>query len=261
MKKYGTLAILLAFVIITGIVLSGCNGKKTSQDYYPLGVGSYWEYNVLTYLPEGITKMGKEVVKVVGKERVDTLECYIVDRYSIEGKMPSIAQYREYLAKTDEGILCTKRAFPLYFRVKRLFPSLQVDIRHSDNELRFKNKPKEGDSWKWEGIMNLNLSQAEEKVDPKNPKPPKVFQMKGTLNYKYLGKETIHAMNQDFDCIKISLFGKAEGGQEIESTIWYAPGIGRVREEQKFYQGSDVILNLFEICSYNIINRVAFKEN
>ncbi len=261
MKRYITLTVILALFVAGGIALTGCGDRGASRDYYPLGVGSYWEYNVLTYMPEGMTKMGKEVIKVVGKERVDTLECYVVDRFSIEGKVPSIAQYREFLAKTDEGIFCTKRAFPLYFRIRRLFPSLQVDIRHTDNEMRFKNRPQEGDSWKWEGVMNLNLSQNEEEVDPQNPHPPEVIQVKGSLEYKYLGRERIHVMNRDHDCIKISLFGKSDGGQEIESIIWYAPGIGRVREEQKFYQGSDVILNLFEISSYNIVNRESFREN
>lgn len=259
MKINKNLALAVIAFAVLGIILAGCR-EKPSQDYFPMGVGSYWEYNVLAYLPEGATKMSKEIIKVIGKERIDTLECYIVDRYTIEGKVPSFAQYREYLAKTDEGVFCTKRAFPMMNRLKKYFPSLQVDILHADREMRFKNKLKDGDNWKWEGIVNLELlGDEKEGQDPKNLKPPTIKQVKGSMEFKYLGRETIRVMNTDYECIKISFFGKSEAGQEIESTTWYAPGIGRVREEQKFFQGSDSVSYLFELTSYNITNREPFQ--
>lgn len=261
MKAVKFTSLILLVIILAGAGLTGCR-EKASQDYYPLGVSSYWEYNVITFNKDGITKASKEIDKVVGKERIDTLECYIVDRYTIEGKMPSVAQYREYLAKTDEGILCTRRAFPLLMQLKNVFPSLQTDIRHSEKELRFKNKLVDGDSWKWEGIVNLELIGEEPKEGSKTPpKPPTVKEVRGSVEYKYLGKETIHILNQDMECIKISFFGKSDAGQEIESIMWYAPGIGKVREEQKFYQGSESVSYLFELCGYNITNREPFKND
>jgi hypothetical protein len=178
--------------------------------------------------------------------------------------VPSLAQYREYLAKTNEGIICTKRAFPV---IMELYPSLQYEIRHSPEEIRFKNNLKAGDSWKWDGIVTLVPESQEPedrsgKTSERNQvpsKPPKIRQIKGSLEYKYLGHETIHELNKDLDCVKMSVFGKSESGQEIESTVWYGPGIGRVREEQKFFEGSDSISYLFEICDYNITNREPFK--
>jgi hypothetical protein len=261
--KLRNILIAAILILLATAAMYGCK-EKPAEDYYPLGVGSFWEYNVTTFLKDDITKIGKEIVKVVGKDRVDTTECYVVDRYTIEGNVPSMSQYREFLAKTEEGIFCTKRSFPLLSRIKSIFPGLQSDIRHSDNETRFKNKLKDGDTWKWDGIVNLELIQEDVKRDGSNPakapeKPPEVRQVKGTMEYKYSGRETIRVMNKDMDCIKISLFGKSEAGQEIESVIWFAPGIGRVREEQKFFQGSDSVLYLFELCNYNITNRESFK--
>lgn len=264
-KTINKLILIVAIAVLTaGALFPGCSGKKKSTDYYPLGVGSFWEYNVLTFLPDGVTRISKEIIKVVGKERVGDMESYMVDRYTIEGNVPPMSSYREYLAKTEEGVLCTQREFPILMKLRaERFPSLEYNIRHESPEVRFKNNLKEGDSWKWQGYVNLRPIQEKKEGGGKGPDkstPPKIQRVKGTMDYKYLGKDTVHVMNKDFDCAKISLFAKSEdGSQELESTIWYAQGIGKVREEQKFFKGSTHINYLFELCDYNITNRQAFK--
>lgn len=249
-----TMALLVLFFVV------GCK-KSGPVDYYPLGVGSFWEYNVLAYMEGGLTKVSKEIVMVIGKDRVGDVESYIVDRYAIEGGVPSVCQYREYLAKTEKGVECMRRSFPLLYRLKGYFPSIQTDITHTPPEERFKNNLKDGDTWKWKGIVGLVPVQEKQKKDSKEAsKPPQIRQIKGSIEYKYLGHEKIKVLNQEMDCIKISMFSKNEVGQELESTIWYAPNIGRVREEQKFYEGSKGIQFVFEISNYSLMNIEPFKK-
>lgn len=258
--------IFIGLAFLVGMMGVGCKEEK-AVDYYPLGIGSYWEYNVIFFLKTGITKLTKDTIKVVGKEKVDNTECYVVDRFSTDATPPSLVQYREFLAKTNDGVTCTKRAFPFLIDLKLYYPSVQSEILHSPEEIRFKNNPKTGDTWKWDGIITLVPENQEPegkngKTSDKNQapsKPPKIKQIKGSLEYKYLGHETIHILNKDMDCIKMSVFGKSEGGQEIESTVWYGPGIGRVREEQKLFEGSESISCVFELSNYNITNREPFK--
>ncbi|MFP4497621.1 MAG: hypothetical protein ACLFQV_05370 [Vulcanimicrobiota bacterium] len=254
-----TLFILLA---VTLSVFTGCDQQK-DVDYYPLGVGSYWEYSVLTYMDMGITKMNKEIFKVVGKERVGDLESYIVDRYTLEGRVPSVAQYREYLAKTGEGILCTKRAFPLLIQLQSIYPSIQSSIIHPKPEERFKTTLKENDKWRWEGTVTLVPMEdvaPGETPEEASAKPPKIQAVEGFMEYKYAGHETIHVMGKDMDCIKLEVFGKSDSGQEIESTIWYGPNIGKVREEQRFFEGSKSTKFIFELINYNITHKEAFDK-
>jgi hypothetical protein len=210
-----------------------------------------------------MTKMSKEIVKVINKERVGEVESYVVDRYSIEGSAPSVSQYREYLAKLESGVECTKRSFPMLAQAKAIYPSIQSDIVHTPAEVRFKNGPKTGDAWDWDGVVTLILAQDKPaSQNEQNQAPPTVKQVKGKMEYKYLGNETIKVMGKEYDCIKISVFGKSDSelGQELESEIWYAPGIGRVREEQTFYEGSKKVQHLFELVAYNITNRMPFKK-
>jgi hypothetical protein len=266
MRKCYVLVAIIAMMLVVGLSFIGCNKEKTQSDYYPLGVGSYWEYDVLAYLEGGLTKMSKEIVKVVGKERVGDRESYVIDRYAIEGKVPSIGQYREYLAKTDKGIECTKRAFPLLMEAKTMYPSLQTDIIHSPAEERFRTSFKDGDQWKWTGIVTLMLIPDEKSQGKQQPQnPPKEEQVKGTMEYKYLGHETVHVMGKDYDCIKLSILGKTDAakgnvGKELESEVWYAPGIGKVREEEVFYEGNQKVNFLYELVNYNITNKEPFKK-
>jgi hypothetical protein len=266
MKKCTVLTLMLVTVIATGLFIAGCSQRDSrANDYYPLGVGSFWEYNVLSYGEGGMTKMSKEIVKVIDTERVGETESYVIDRYSIEGSAPSISQYREYLTKLDTGIECTKRSFPMLAQAKSLYPGIQSDIVHTPTELRFKTNPKEGDSWDWSGVVTLVLAQDKPQGNNDNntmQPPPTIRQIKGKMEYKFLGFEKVKVMGQEFNCQKLSVFGKSDSelGQELESEIWYAPGIGRVREEQIFYEGSKKVQHVFELVAYNIINKRPFQK-
>jgi len=259
--------ILITVLVMAALALifsAGCRENK-AVDYFPLGEGSFWEYNVLTIAEEegGLTRMSIEIQKVIGKERVGNRENYVIDRFNIEGQSPSVGQYREYLVKTDKGVECTKRSWPMLEQMRmQMYPGAKSDIVHTPAEERFRNNLKQGDTWKWEGFVTLVPVMEDEDKTPEGATPQlkEVKQIKGSMEYKCLGYETIHVLNKDLNCLKLSLLGKSESGQEIESTIWYADGIGRVREEQKFYEGSKTILYLFELVNYNITNRESFKS-
>lgn len=261
MKK--SLTFIIVLVLLITFAFSAFSCKKEPVDYYPLGVGSYWEYSVLAYMENGMTQMSKELVKVIGKERVGDLENYVIDRYTLEGTVPSVGQYREFLVKTEKGVECTKRAFPLLFQLKAIYPGIQTEIRHSPPEERFRYNLQDLESWRWEGIVALTAvsQQPEEEAEGQQrpAKPPEIKQVEGFMEYKYLGHETIKVMNQEMDCMKFSVFGKSDSGEEIESYVWYAPNIGRAREEQKFFKGSKSVLYLFELEDYSITNKEPFK--
>jgi hypothetical protein len=265
MKKCLVLVLLIAVLAAAGILFAGCSQRDpAASDYYPLGVGSFWEYNVLSFGEGGMTKMSKEVVKVIDTQRVGDTESFVVDRYTIEGNAPSVSQYREYLTKLDSGVECAKRSFPMLAQAKAIYPGIQSEIVHTPTELRFKTNPKEGDSWDWSGVVTLVLAQDTPTGNRERDEqaPPVVRQIKGKMEYKFLGFEKVRIMGNEYNCKKLSVFGKSDSelGQELESEIWYAPGIGKVREEQVFYEGSKKIQHVFELVAYNITNRKPFQK-
>ena len=246
------LVILAAFVFI---INTSCK-NEAPKDYFPIGVGSYWEYVVYTMFPSGLSEVSIDVHVVSGKELVDDLECYRVDYTTVEGTSPSIGRYREFLAKTNDGVSITKRAFPLLKH-----PVTDWELRNSPVEPRYKTNLKAGDRWEWKGLITLQVDRKNQTNNRENAsqEPPKTIPIEGKLDFECKGVEKIKVMNKEMECIKIYVHALSEDKQEFDRVSWYGPNIGKVREETTFYKGSDVIKTLMEITSYNITNRELFK--
>lgn len=245
--------LMIVAVLLIGIAIllpAGCQ-KEAPADYFPLGVGSYWEYLTLSVFPSGLTDVTKDIRMVTGKELVDDLECYKIENFSIKGNAPSVCQYQEFMAKTADGVTVEKRSFPL---LKNLM--IDWELRNKPGETRFKTNLKDGDTWKWEGMVTQRIE--EEKKDQQAP--PKVKPLKGTVEYEYKGRETITVMNKEMECILIYMHEVSEDKQEFELYAWYAPNIGKVREEQTLYKGSDVVKFVSVLQNYNIANKDLFKK-
>ncbi len=254
MKKKIAVVLLILLAAAVFVINSGCKNEPPA-DYFPIGVGSYWEYAVYTLFPSGISEVSIDVHVVSGKEVIDDLECYRIDYTTIEGTSPSIGRYREFLAKTNDGVNVTKRSFPLLKN-----PATEWELRNAPGEPRFKTNPKDGDRWDWEGFVTLQVvQQAQQREGTNTTTPPKTKEIKGKFEYEYKGKEALKIMNKDMECIKIYIHAVSEDKQEFDRVSWYGPNIGKVREETTFYKGSDVIKTMMEITSYNITNRELFK--
>jgi len=249
MKK-AIISVLLFAVVITFVVV-GCKNEPP-KDYFPIGVGSSWEYMVYTLFPSGLSQASKDLYVVSGKELVDDLECYRMDYFTIEGNTPTVGRYQEFLAKTSDGVTVTKRAFPLLKS-----PLTTWALRNSPGEPRFKNNLKDGDRWKWKGFVTLQVEK--QRRDTNKNTPPKTKKVEGSFEYEYRGKEEIKVQNKKIECIKIYVHALSDDGQEFDRLTWYGPGIGKVREETIFYKGKDVIKTMLILESYNIVNRELFK--
>jgi len=260
MKKHKIGLALALFFIIAAFYATGCKNEAPA-DYFPIGVGSYWEYVAYTTYPTGIAQISKDIYVVGGQEMVDDQECYRVDYFTLQNGTPSVANYREFLAKTKDGVFCNKRAFPLLKS-----PAIDWELRNSPGEPRFKTAMKDGDTWKWDGFVTLQPESTNPKsgsgtdANNANPESTKFIQIKGKFDYEYKGKEQLTVLNKKMDCIKIYVHAVSEDKQEYDRFIWYRPGIGKVREETTFYKGSDVIKTLLELTNYNITNREMFKK-
>ncbi|MCD4784938.1 MAG: hypothetical protein K8T10_14070 [Candidatus Eremiobacteraeota bacterium] len=256
MKIKAAIAVTTLMILIMTSLFIGCKAE-IPEDYFPIGVGSHWEYLVYSVNQQGDSQISKDILMVTGKEMIDDLECYKLDKFSLEGGInPSWNHYREYLAKTEEGISCTKRAFPLPVLKQSM---AEWELRNSPAEPRFKTKLKEGDSWEWEGFVTLFVDKPKKKGQkPRNARTV-VKQIRGTIKYEYKGKEQITVMNKKLNCIKIFSRVISEDKQEIERKLWYAPNIGLAREEAVYYRGSEVTKSWLELVDYNITNRELFK--
>lgn len=254
MNKKLSIALILLFVLAAGFFATSCK-PQTTEDYYPIGIGSYWEYLVYSKLPQGISKVSKDIYFVSGKELVDDVECYQVDYYTLEGGTPSVGHFREFLAKTEEGVSVTKRSFPLLKE-----STANWEIRNSPGEIRLKNKMKPGDTWEWKGNVTLKASEVERDENGRPKTTPIFSYIKGESDYEYKGDETITVMGKEMKCKKIFVHETSDDKQELERYAWFAPGIGKVREETVLYQGSTVVQNLIELTGYNITNREIFKK-
>ena len=253
--KISIVTSVVVILIITALFI-GCK-TESPPDYYPLGVGSHWEYLVYSVNQQGDSQISKDIFIVTGKEMIDDLECYRVDKFTLEGGInPSWNHYREYLAKTEEGISCTKRAFPLPILKQSM---AGWELRNSPAEPRFKTKFKEGETWEWEGFVTLFIDKPSQEGRNSSNERPVVKQIKGSIKYEYKGKEQITVMNKKLDCIKIFSRVISDDKQEIERNLWYAPNIGLAREEAVYYRGSEVTKSWLELIDYNITNREIFK--
>lgn len=252
-KKMGSIMIIL--LLITALLSSsGCKSEE-SGDYFPIGEGSYWEYNVYSLFDNGLSKISKDITMVTGKELVDDIECYRVDYYIFDPGTPSVGHYREFFAKTEEGVSVNKRSFPLLRSV-----NIDWELRNNPGEYRYKEGLKPGDTWQWEGFVTLEVTGGADSEERTEAITPKIERIKGAIDYEYKGKETINVLNKSMECMKFFIHAQSEDKQEYERFVWYAPEIGRVREETTYYKGSDVVKNLHEITGYNITNREIFKK-
>jgi hypothetical protein len=255
MKKHKIGLVMVLFFIIAAFYTVGCKNEAPA-DYFPIGVGSYWEYIAYTTYSTGISQISKDVYVVGGQEMIDDQECYRIDYFTIQGNTPSVANYREFLAKTKDGVFCSKRSFPLLKAV-----TIDWELRNNPGEPRYKNAMKEGDAWKWDGYVTLQPQKNPNPSATPNPNEvPKFEQIKGKFEYEYKGKESLTVLNKKMDCIKIYIHATSDDKQEYDRFVWYAPGVGKVREETTFYKGSDVIKTLLELSNYNITNREMFKK-
>lgn len=184
--------VIIAFALIT-LTATGAFAltKKLVPNHFPLKVGNWWKYKNM--------KRGFEfTIKVVGKEKVNGVECYKVETIAGNNK-PMIYQW--YSNKGGK-IQVLKSKFMMNNKVKNYDPP----------KLILHNPLKTGDSWKWEGKGMMGVDIKEKK---KVGKTEKVKVPAGTFSATAVQSNTI------------------QGGQESKITRWYADHVGMVKAHTK----------------------------
>jgi len=211
---------VLAIVLVAGLLLfCGCSGS--GSDYFPLKVGNYWTYR---------TNFGpKLVIKVIRKEKVKDYDAYALESFvDVEGEDMPIRSNEDYYANTSQGIL----------KVKRVIIEDRAEIFFEPPEVFLRTPLIPGKKWGWEG---------------------KQGDIKARFTCEVLGREKIHMMGREFDCIKVIRKGAPVDRKELEYQVvrWFVSGIGVVKEVARENgispDGSiNTVTSIFELMDYRV---------
>ena len=201
------------------LLMFGCS--SAGSNYFPMSIGDYWVYR---------TNFGpKLIVKVVRKEKVKDYDTYAIESYvDVEGEEMPVRSNEDYYAKTDQGIL----------KVKRVVTSDKAEIYFDPPETFLRETLIPGKKWQWKG---------------------KQGNVEAEFTCEVAGREKVHLMGRDFDCIKVMREGSPVDRKELKYQIirWYAPGIGIIREvsvENGLAPDETIktVTSVFELMDYRV---------
>lgn len=202
---------LFVWVILLAICFLGCNSKTKAIEnkekeskktdwtqYFPLKEGNMWVYGVKA---GSNTNLDKYFIVVSGKENVNGTECFVCEGGIYKGDDEKKVAQWEYYTISDDGLFAIKRAY----RNKTLFTNFDPP------EPMLKFPLEKGKKWKWHGKIFKNTS--------------------GKFDFEVIGEEEIITPAGTFKATRVDMKGTASDGSSVESSKWYAEGVGVVKEE------------------------------
>ncbi|MHC9537960.1 MAG: hypothetical protein AB9903_00420 [Vulcanimicrobiota bacterium] len=192
------LFILHILTCVIVLTLCGC-AKKVESDYFPLETGNSWVYDTRV---DGVEKPFKWEVKINRVDRTGDHEAFVLETFVDDSKESLI---KEYYGRTKEGYVVYKRVYP------------REEVVNDPPVLMVKTPLQPGLQWSWKGrILDAPAESA----------------------FKTEKKETIRAMNRDFDCIKVEITSTLPTGEKLHSVRWFADHVGLVKEDSTVTKGS-----------------------
>jgi len=192
------LFILHILTFITVLTLCGC-AKKVESDYFPLETGNSWVYDTRV---DGVEKPFKWEVRINKIDRTGDHEAFVLETFVDDSKESLI---KEYYGRTNEGYVVYKRVYP------------REEVVNTPPVLMLKMPVQPGMQWSWKG---------------------KILDAPGETSFEAEKRETVNAMNRDFDCIKVDIKTSLPTGEKIHSVRWFADHIGLVKEDSTVTKGS-----------------------
>jgi hypothetical protein len=200
-----SLCLLSLSLLFTTGAFSGDIKKASPQTWFPLTIGSIWQYRVVSKDHKEKFEMS---VSIDPPEKYDGREFIIMTQKDKRGRM------RSFLTKTSEGIFCKKTGLK-----KSISPEL--DAVHKPDIPLFLFNVTPGHTFHWEG--SLKVAWVNKKI---------------VLDGKIIGLETITVPAGTFDCVKI-YFHQKRDNEISDEYAWYAQGVGQVK-----YSGGQYVKEL-----------------
>jgi hypothetical protein len=190
--------------------------KNPDIPILPLKKDDFWRYSVRVELPEGVTADGsaemdvsherlrRYIGKIIPAEGLPEVDCF-------EVTAPNTTTEREFVTITDDKILMRGSTLvrpdvtaPLWFEPAVPFVYAGMKAGESLRELRAGSETR---------VRNLQI----------------------------VAREDVTVPTGTYPSIRMLMTGM-DGGIELRRTLWFAPGIGIVREEKVRYGGGKLLL-------------------